>query len=500
MKTILSRTEAVAWRGDALVLGLHSPELTARSLARKIDSLTGGALAEALRGDSFKAEEGESVLLHAPAGLGVRKLLIVGLGPAEKASTESLRRLCGTAARALARTDTKRVGVIVPETLHSADAVQAGVEGFLIGPGGIGAHRTGTKTSKDPYRGPFTALTLLFSGPVTRTLRTAAERGEIVAEAMILTRRLVNEPGNLMTPARLATEARRAGREAELGVTVWNRKQIEEHGFGGLLAVTAGSAKPPRFIVMRYTPPGARSRRAPLALVGKGITFDSGGISIKPGKGMEEMKADMAGAAAVIGAMSAIGRLKPARPVLGIVPTCENMPSGTATRPGDVIRTFSGTTIEILNTDAEGRLILADALAWAVKQKPAAIVDIATLTGSCVVSLGHVYAGLMSNDQTWADTVREVALARGEKVWQLPMDPEYDELVQSDIADVRNTGKDHPGAVTAAKLLEKFVGEVPWVHLDIAGTEWHKKEKPWIGIGPTAFGVRTFVTLALRQD
>jgi len=500
MKTTFSRAEPSSWKGDALVLGLHASDLTSQSPARALDTTTGGLLTEALRGDDFSAREGESFLLHAPPGLSVRKLLIVGLGSPDTISPETARRFCGTAARALAACDVKRVGVLVPENLFTAQAVQAGVEGFLIGPGGIDAFQTdnGKKRGQDTYRGPFTALTFLVPAPAPQAVRRAAECGAIVAEGMIEARRLVNEPGNIMTPVRLAAEARRLGRAAGVPVTTWGRRQIEEKGFGGLLAVTAGSRLEPRFIIMSYTPPGQRSPRSPLALVGKGITFDSGGISIKPGKGMEEMKADMAGAAAVIGAMSAIGRLQPPQPVLGIVPTCENMPSGSATRPGDVIRTFSGRTVEVLNTDAEGRLILADALGWVLTRKPAAIVDIATLTGSCVVSLGHVYAGLMTNDEEWAGTVRSHALAQGEKVWQLPMDSEYDELVKSDIADVRNTGKDHPGAITAAKLLEQFVGDVPWVHLDIAGMEWIKTKKAWIGAGPTAFGVRTFVSLAMR--
>jgi leucyl aminopeptidase len=214
---------------------------------------------------------------------------------------------------------------------------------------------------------------------------------------------------------------------------------------------------------------------------------------------MEEMKADMAGAAAVIGAMSVIGRLKPDRPVTGIVPACENMPSGSATRPGDVIKTYSGKTIEVINTDAEGRLILADALAFALEEKPSAIVDVATLTGACIVALGHVYAGLMGNDSDWVEKVRATAAEHGEKAWPLPMDPEYDQLVKSEIADVRNTGKDSPGAITAAKLLEKFTGDTPWAHLDIAGMDWRKEATSWIGAGPTGYGVRTLVALALGE-
>jgi leucyl aminopeptidase len=316
---------------------------------------------------------------------------------------------------------------------------------------------------------------------------------------MLLARRLVNTPGNLMTPVIMAGEARRACRAAGISCTVIAEKQIRERGFHGMIAVSQGSVNPPRLVIMRYRPEGSAASKPPLALVGKGITFDSGGISIKPSKGMEEMKADMAGAAAVIGAMTAIGRLKPSRPVIGITPLCENMPSGSATRPGDVISTYAGKTIEVVNTDAEGRLILADALAYAVEQKPEGIVDIATLTGACVAALGHVYAGLAGNDPDWIGAVSRSAAASGEKVWEMPMDSAYDELVESEVADVRNTGKEHPGMITAAKLLEKFVGDTPWAHLDIAGVEWQKGSRPWAGPGPTAFGVRLFVDLALRQ-
>ncbi len=500
MKTILSRTPATDYRGEALVIGVFKSETATSPRLRKIDVLTDGLLTRAMSGKEFSGRKGQTLFLYDPQGMGIPLLLLIGLGSPDTIDSETGRILCGTAAHRLNSIGVTGVAIEIPEECSDPAGIRASVEGFMIGGGGIGAYKTEKKTGRrDPYRGSCSTLTLLCPGTITKAMRGGAATGSTVAEAMILTRRLVNTPGNLMTPVIMAGEARKACRAAGISCTVMNEKQLRERGFRGMLAVNQGSANPPRLVVMRYRPEGARAAaRPPLALVGKGITFDSGGISIKPSKGMEKMKADMAGAAAVIGAMTAIGRLKPSRPVIGITPLCENMPSGSAIRPGDVITSYAGTTIEVVNTDAEGRLILADALAYAVEQKPEGIVDIATLTGACVTALGHVYAGLASNDSEWSETVVGTARMSGEKVWPMPMDTEYDKLVESEIADVRNTGKESPGMITAAKLLEKFVGDTPWVHLDIAGVEWQKETRPWSSPGPTAFGVRLFVDLALR--
>jgi leucyl aminopeptidase len=500
MRIVLSSASAVDFEGSALVVGAFQTEEPSTPALRHLDRKTDGLVTEVLSGEAFSGKANTSVMLHRPAGLKIHRLVIAGLGPPDQVDRETARRLGGLAARRLMLEGKRKVAVEFPEACFDAAGIQACIEGFYLGAGKIGAYKTEPgKRKKDPYHGPYSGLTLLCPGRVTAAMRKASTTATSVAEGVILARRLVNTPGNLMTPVRLASEARRACRSAGITVTILNKKQIRERGFGGIVAVSQGSAQPPRFIVMRYRPGSKKAAaRSPLVLVGKGITFDSGGISLKPGKGMEEMKADMAGAASVIGAMSAIGKIGAPRPVVGIVPACENMPSGSATRPGDVIDTYSGKTIEILNTDAEGRLILADGLAYAAKLKPEAIVDIATLTGACVVALGHVYAGLMGNDDEWVETVRQVALDHGEKTWPLPMDAEYDSLVESEIADVRNTGKDPPGAITAAKLLEQFVGDCRWAHLDIAGVVWRKKGAAWVGAGPTGFGVRTFVALATR--
>ncbi len=500
MKTILSRTSAPDYRGEALVVGVFESEIATSPRLGKIDALTGGLLTRAMSGEEFTGRKGQTLLLYDPRGLDVSLLLLIGLGSSDRIDSETCRVLGGTAARRLRSAGVTGVAIEIPEGCADPAGIRASVEGFMTGGGGIGAYKTEKKKgSRDPYRGRYSRLTLLCPGTITKAMRSGAATGAIVADAMILTRRLINTPGNLMTPVIMAGEARKACRAAGVSCTIMNERQLREQGFRGMLAVNQGSANPPRMVVMRYRPEDARAAaKPPLALVGKGITFDSGGISIKPAKGMGEMKADMSGAAAVIGAMTTFGRLKPSRPVIGITPLCENMPSGSAIRPGDVITTYAGKTIEVVNTDAEGRLILADALAYAVEQKPEGIVDIATLTGACVTALGHVYAGLASNNSDWSETVVRTARASGEKVWPMPMDTEYDELVESEIADVSNIGKEPPGMITAAKLLEKFVGETPWVHLDIAGVEWQKKARPWSGPGPTAFGVRLLVDLALR--
>jgi len=500
MRIVFSSADAADYEGPALVVGACQAEEPPAPTLRALDRKTGGLVTEVMSGEAFSGKAHTSVMLHRPAGLKLRRLVVAGPGASAGVDREAIRRLGGIAARRLMFEGIREVAIEIPAACFDPAGIQACIEGFCLGAGGIDAFRTAPESrKKDPYHGPWSRLTLLCPGRITAAVRRAAASALPVSEGVILARRLVNTPGNVMTPVRLAGEARRACRAAGVTVTVLNEKQIRERGFGGIVAVSQGSTQPPRFIVMRYRPGSKRAAaRSPLALVGKGITFDSGGLSIKPGKGMESMKADMAGAAAVIGAMTAIGRIGAPRPVIGIVPACENMPSGSATRPGDVIETYAGKTIEVLNTDAEGRLILADGLAWAVRQKPEAIVDIATLTGACVVALGHVYAGLMGNDDEWVDEVRQLALEHGEKAWPLPMDPEYDSLVESDIADVRNTGKEPPGAITAAKLLQQFVGDCRWAHLDIAGVEWREKDAAWIGAGPTGFGVRTLVALALR--
>ena len=326
-------------------------------------------------------------------------------------------------------------------------------------------------------------------------LRKGIEKGRILAEAVLLARDMVNEPPNVMTPTRMAEIASQMAAEQGLEVKVLEKDQMEELGMGALLGVARGSVQPPKLIMLSYK--GAPDSEENLGIVGKGITFDTGGISLKPPAGMEDMKGDMAGGASVIASMKAIAQLKPRINVTGIIGATENMPGGNAQRPGDVVRSMSGKTIEIINTDAEGRLVLADALYYARQQGVTRIVDIATLTGAMVVALGHAASGLMGNNQELADQVISVGNDSGERMWQLPMYDDYKEEIKSNVADVKNSGGRPAGSISAAQFLSEFVDDTPWAHLDIAGTYLSKSEKGYLVRGGTGVPTRTLVNLAM---
>jgi leucyl aminopeptidase len=321
-----------------------------------------------------------------------------------------------------------------------------------------------------------------------------ANRGAILGEAINATRTMALTPGNDMTPTHLANRAKELGADAGLEVTVYDEAWMTNKGMGALLGVSRGSDEPATLTVMRYQ--GDPSSKETLALVGKGLTFDSGGISLKPPENMHEMKYDMSGGAGVIGAMWAIGKLRPKLNVIGVVPSSENLPGPRAMKPGDILRAMNGKTIEVLNTDAEGRLILADALAYAVELGATKIVDAATLTGACVVALGHAASGVMSNDETFVNRFLELVGDVGEKYWRLPLYPEFDTQIKSEIADLKNTGGRPGGAETAGAFLKNFVAETPWIHLDVAGTAYSEGETSYLAKGPTGIPVRAFVTLA----
>ncbi len=335
--------------------------------------------------------------------------------------------------------------------------------------------------------------------PYEVKLDLAVDQGISLAEATNFARDLVNEPPNVLTPSELANRASAMAKQFGLECQILDRPEMQELGMGGLLGVAQGSVEPPKFIILRYR--GApQSENQGIALVGKGITFDTGGISLKPAERMHQMKGDMAGAAAVIGAMYAISALKPAINVTALVPTTENMPGGTAYRPGDILRIMNGKTIEIINTDAEGRLVLADALSYAVKNGLSPIIDVATLTGGIVVALGSVMSGMFCNDEELSNEIIAAGQLAGEKFWPMPLDDEYKEAIQSDIADIKQTGGRYASAVTAAKILEQFVGDAQWAHLDIAGTDFIDTKKPYQEYGATGVAVRTLAEFVLRRD
>lgn len=371
----------------------------------------------------------------------------------------------------------------------SALSIQACAEGLVIGSYGPDEYKT-----RDRSRTRIGQAFFCSGDPARKTgLRDALNRGQVLGEATNLARSLVNQPGNRINPARLAEEARSIAEKSGLQIEILDEPAMEDEGMGALLAVARGSDEPARMIVLKHF--GAEDDGAPpVVLIGKGVTFDSGGLSLKTSQGMEEMKADKAGACAVLAAMKAVSRLRLPKNVVGILPAVENMPSGRAQRPGDVVRSMSGKTIEVLNTDAEGRLILADAMHYARRLNPACMVDIATLTGACVIALGHVRAGLFSNDDRLAECFFQASDRAGEKFWRLPLDDEYRSLLDSHIADIKNVGKRAAGAVTAAKFLQEFVGDTPWCHIDMAGVDMF--QEGGANKGPTGFGVRTMVELA----
>jgi leucyl aminopeptidase len=433
----------------------------------------------------------EFTLLHNPQGMAATRVLLAGGGKPEKFDSAELRKLVAAAVRHLKDKSVKTAAIALDGAYAGPDFASAAVEGALLGNYEPDRHKTGNdKKSLDRF-------TVAAAG--SAALDDAASRGRILAEAQNFARDLVNEPANLLTPAKMADAARQMALEFRLECELLERERMQQLGMGSLLGVAQGSAEPPVLIVLRYTPASAvAGSKSHLGLVGKGVTFDTGGISIKPADGMEKMKYDMAGGAAMIGAMRAIAQLKPAIPVTAFIPCVENMPGSRAQRPGDIVKAMSGKTIEVINTDAEGRLILADALAYARQQGCTHLVDAATLTGAIVVALGHLNVGLFSNNDDMRDRVMRAARLEGERMWPMPLEDEYKEYLKSAFADLANVGGRWGGAITAAYFLKEFAEETPWVHLDIAGTAWLDDAKPYLAKGPTGLPVRTMVRLAME--
>ena len=452
------------------------------------------AAAEVIASGEATGKLFETVLVHRPQGLAAKRLLLVGGGKAKSFSAYDLRRVAGTAARFLKSRSLRSFAMVAPEPWNGGApaAVKAVVEGVFVGDFDPDTYKSDRKDQS------LEALTVVAAGDPA-ALRRALEEGRIVGESQNFTRELVNEPGNRMTPTALARRAadmvRLIAEHADgfrMTVEAYGADKIKELKMGAFWSVAQGSDEPPALIVIKYEPVGAPAKPV-LGLVGKGITFDSGGISIKPSDGMEKMKYDMAGGAAMLGAMRAIALLKPKVKVIAVVCATENMPSGKAQKPGDVQIAMSGKSIEIINTDAEGRLVLADGLHYARQLGCTHLVDAATLTGACVVALGMINAGIFANDEDSYQRFARALERAGEKMWRLPVDEEYREMIKSGIADIVNSGGRWGGAVTAAMFLKEFVEETPWIHLDIAGVAWMEENKPWIAKGPTGIAVRSLV-------
>ncbi|MGA9769531.1 MAG: leucyl aminopeptidase [Blastocatellia bacterium] len=477
---------------DALVITIYEGERADDGALKEIDERTGGMISEMLGTDEMRGKPGDMVYIYRPGNIRARRLLLVGAGKREEFSLDGVRRMAGSAARFLRSKGARSMAILRRSQLDLGKSAQAATEGALIGLFEPDMYKT---ENKEERRIDELVLLSAASGSEDELAR-GVERGRIIAEAVNMARELSNEPSNTLTPSELAERARETATRFGLDIDVLDEARMKELGMGALLGVARGSDEPAKLIVLRYIPDGAEpmgNDADVVAIVGKGITFDSGGISIKPAEGMEKMKYDMSGAAATLAAMRAIAQLKPRVNVIGVMPTTENMPSGRAYKPGDVLRAMSGKTIEVINTDAEGRLILADAITYARKIGATQIIDLATLTGAVSIALGPINVAVLGNDQAFVDEVRRAASEVGERFWQLPMDDDYRELIKSDIADIKNSAGRYAGTITASWFLREFAEDTPWVHLDIAGTAWENERKPYMAKGPTGVAIRTLI-------
>ncbi|MEW6689798.1 MAG: leucyl aminopeptidase [Pseudomonadota bacterium] len=484
-------------RTGCLVLAVSMEKAAGGALgraARLADRAAGGALRRVLARGDLAAKAGSTLLLQRLAGLEAERVLLVSLGERAEYGVGTLREALRGATTALKGIGAKHAVLYPRDFAPGGHGLPWAVRQAVLCLRDAFYRFEQLKTQKKPPAPALEAVTLGVAGaPLTREAQAALKEAVATADGVDLARTLGNLPANICTPSYLADEARKLARQFKLGLEVLERRDMERLGMGALLSVTAGSRQPPKLIVLRYS--GAAKSRKPLVLVGKGITFDTGGISLKPAAEMDEMKFDMSGAGSVLGTLRALAGMRAPLNVVGIVPACENMPGGRATRPGDVVTTLSGQTVEVLNTDAEGRLILCDALAYAARFDPDAVVDIATLTGACVIALGHVATGLFANDQRLADALRAAGEEAWDRVWQLPLWDDYQEQLRSNFADMANIGGRPAGSVTAACFLSRFARELRWAHLDIAGTAWKSGRDK----GSTGRPVPLLVRFALRR-
>ncbi|MBZ4422400.1 leucyl aminopeptidase [Myxococcus sp. RHSTA-1-4] len=488
--------DATRASGELLVIPLFEGELgdTAPSSLAAADTALEGRLRGAAAQEGFKAKGEQSFLMHTHGRATADRVLLLGLGNRARFHPETLRLAAGRAVKAALRLKAGSVAFVLPATDAAADAVRAVAEGLLLGAYRFDKYKSSAREEKNPARVGKVALVLPEGVEKTRELDDALALAKRVGEATNWARDLVNEPPNAVTPTVLAEAARQAAKEAGLQVTIGGLREIEKLDMGMFLGVTAGSAEEPRLIHVVYTPKSARdAKRPPLALVGKAITFDSGGLSLKPSDGMIDMKTDMAGSAAVLGAMKVIAALKPPFPVHAFIGACENMPSGTAYKPGDILTSRLGKTVEITNTDAEGRLVLGDILTWACEHRPSAVIDLATLTGACVIALGNYITGAFGEHDGTVNEVLQSARTAGEEMWRMPMSEMQKDALRSEVADMKNSGERWGSSINAALFLKEFVGETPWVHLDIAGPSNSPKERGYLSKGGTGVGLRTLV-------
>jgi len=482
-------------KADAVIVNLFEGVKQPGGATGAVDQALGGAITKLIAENEVKGKLNELTLIHTLGKLEAGRVLVAGLGKQEKFTLDSIRGLMAEACKYLRKLGVKRAATIVHGAgiggLDAEKAVQAIAEGSILGLYTFRRHIT-----KESEHGEIEEL-LIVERDESKVagLERGLKRGRIMAEATNFARNMINEPANHMTPSDMAQVARDVAAKYGLECTVLEREEMKNLGMGALLGVAQGSKQPPKFIILSYR--GGDPSASTLGLVGKGLTFDSGGISLKPSEAMDEMKGDMAGGATVIAAIKAIAELKLKINVMGLIPATENLPGGAALKPGDVLKAMSGKTIEVVNTDAEGRLILADALSYGRKQGLTPLIDVATLTGACRVALGDICTGAFGNNQELISKVIKAGEEAGEKIWQLPMFEEYKEQNKSEVADIKNSGGRYGGAITAAQFLAEFSQDTPWTHLDIAGTSYATKEKAYLIKGATGAVVRTLVNFAM---
>jgi leucyl aminopeptidase len=479
---------------DALVTYVFDRDDKFDGVLADINVAMSGRLSALAASGELSGKSLELVLIHFPQGLAAQRLLLVGAGKPGKFAVSDLRKIAGTALRYLKSRGVKKIVFLAREGERNPEAAQTVVEGFEAADFESDTYRTEKKKRE------IQSISLSgFDGGLGNSLETAVEHGSVIGESQNFARALINEPSNKLTPRILAQRAEGMAREAGLGIDILDERRIAELKMGALIGVAQGSAEPPRVIVVRYEPQTTRPEAPVLGLVGKGVTFDTGGISIKPANNMEKMKYDMGGAGTMLGAMRALAALKPSVPVIAVIPSVENMPGGRAQKPGDVQVAMSGKTIEVINTDAEGRLILADAVTYAKKLGCTHLIDAATLTGAIEVALSNVHVGAFGTPREFLDKFLESAKAAGEKMWPMPMDEEYQEMIKSTIADIRNTGSGKGGgASTGAWFIKEFAEDTPWIHLDIAATCWVDEGRPWLAKGPTGVAIRSIIDFAMK--
>jgi leucyl aminopeptidase len=492
MQIILSTKPFAAVEADALITYVFDETDPIQGRIGELDKLSGGLISRIYKSGELTGKNMEFTLIHGPAGLKTARLLLVGAGKREQFNPGTLRKVAGAALRYLKARSIHKVLFLIRENDVNESSAQAIADGVIAADFESDKYKTDKKNDKF-----IETFSIAGFGDADRSVaEKGIAKGRTIGEAQNFARDLVNEPSNKLTPTILANKAQAMARETGLAVDILDEKKIAELKMGGLLSVAQGGPEPPRMIVLTYTPPNVKPSAPVVGLVGKAVTFDTGGISIKPSEGMEKMKYDMAGGATMLGVMRALAELKPSVKVICVVPATENMPGGTAQKPGDIQTAMSGKTIEVLNTDAEGRLILADGVHYAKQLGATHLVDAATLTGAIVVALANVNVGVFGSDQTWTDKLLASAKAAGEKMWQMPLDDEYREFIKGSFADIQNIGSGKGGgAITGAMFIKEFTGDTPWIHLDIAGTAWNDDTKPWLAKGPTGVALRTLVQL-----